>query len=150
MKVLVTVGTTKFDSLIRNLEIFSSKYKKFTFIFQVATNGYKPEGENVFEYSNDFKNFISSSDLVITHAGAGSVYSLLERGKKIIVVPNLERYDKHQAEISAYLSRNDLAKVVFSLKELEHTILSIEKYTPKPYNKEPFFLIDRLINELNL
>jgi len=56
-------------------------------------------------YISDIDNVISQSDLVISHAGAGSIMSGLRKGKKMIVVPNTKLMDNHQVELAEVLQR---------------------------------------------
>ncbi|KAI5803479.1 glycosyltransferase family 28 C-terminal domain-containing protein [Peziza echinospora] len=46
---------------------------------------------------------ISSADLIISHAGSGTILDVLRMGKRLIVVPNPELMDGHQQELAREL-----------------------------------------------
>ena len=83
MKIFVTVGTTKFDSLIKYIDK-NIKNENFQIEMQIADGYYKPINYKYFSFTSDIENLYLDSDVVITHAGAGSIYHLLELRKRII------------------------------------------------------------------
>lgn len=148
MKVLVTVGSSSFDSLIRAVDQAATKLAAFSFTFQTGTGEYKPKNGSYFARSNEFSSVLVDADVVITHAGAGTVFELLELNKKIIVVPNFDRIDKHQSDLALYIERNNYALVCHDVSLIENHIEGINMYEPTPYNKDSFFLADELISKL--
>lgn len=148
MKILVTVGTTQFNELIKYIDL---NIKGHRVVFQIASGNYIPINHTYFTFRDDFDSYIKDSDIVITHAGAGSVYSLLEMGKKVIVIPNLQRVDKHQKELARFVEMNDYAYVAWNLEQIDSLINSIEDKHFKVYNKDSFNKVDeinRIINNL--
>ncbi|MCF7519552.1 PssE/Cps14G family polysaccharide biosynthesis glycosyltransferase [Pseudoalteromonas sp. L21] len=148
MKILVTVGSSSFDSLIRAVDQAATKLTAFSFTFQIGTGGYKPQNGNSFARSNEFSSVLADADIVITHAGAGTVFELLELNKKMIVVPNFDRVDKHQSDLALYIERNNYALVCHDVNHIESHIEGIIAYEPVPYSKESFFLADELTSKL--
>jgi UDP-N-acetylglucosamine transferase subunit ALG13 len=57
---------------------------------------------------DEFSSTISTSDVVITHAGVGTILDLLERGVCPVVVPRRrareEHVDDHQGQIARLLA----------------------------------------------
>mmetsp|Transcript_28523 Transcript_28523/g.62781 ORF Transcript_28523/g.62781 Transcript_28523/m.62781 type:complete len:185 (-) Transcript_28523:1017-1571(-) len=123
--VFVTVGTTKFDALIKavdNQELADVLAKKgYTkLVVQRGAGAYVPSvlveagkstaklpnGLNVefFDYAPTLAEHISSASLIISHAGAGSIFEALSMGKPLIVVPNSLLMDNHQAELGHTLA----------------------------------------------
>ncbi len=140
MNILVTVGTTAFDELIKVIDESFKHDQSIDIIAQISSSSsYTPKNIESFEFSNDFQYFVESADLIVTHAGAGSVYSMLEKGKKLIVVPNLTRADDHQLELAKYVQDNDFAVSCFDLTEIKNCIKGIENIKFKPYRCEKFF-----------
>jgi beta-1,4-N-acetylglucosaminyltransferase len=137
MKVLVTVGTTRFDSLIKYIdEVFADSFIAFT--FQIADGKYEPVNFPFFTFSNDIETYYRESDLVICHAGAGTIYKLLEIKKKIIIVPNTERTDNHQLDITSYMGANGYALTVTDFTLLKDTIEKISHIKLIPFEKHDF------------
>ncbi|WP_026972283.1 PssE/Cps14G family polysaccharide biosynthesis glycosyltransferase [Aliagarivorans marinus] len=129
MNIFVTVGTTKFSSLVNEASLITDH--------QITIQHADPTRDNLFNTSFDFvdsiDDFYEAADLVVTHAGAGSVYSLLERKKKVIVVPNLERIDQHQMDLAKYVEQNHYALVAWAPTQLIHSIKESESFIPAPY-----------------
>ncbi|NTS76893.1 glycosyltransferase [Catenovulum sp. SM1970] len=137
MDVLVTVGTYQFDTLIKAVDEISSKFPDMKFTLQTGNGAYLPKHCQHFSFKPelDFNQF----DLIITHAGAGNIYRLLEISKKIIVVPNLLRVDDHQKEIATFVQSNNLALACNDLTNLESVIRKVQSFQPRPYKKVSFF-----------
>jgi UDP-N-acetylglucosamine transferase subunit ALG13 len=150
MKIFVTVGTTSFNSLIRFIDESFDK-KQYEIIFQIAEGKFHPENFQYFKFSGNIEQYYTDCDIVITHAGAGSIYRLLELKKKIIIVPNLERIDKHQIEIAEYMKEKEHALVCMELIELQSVINRIMNTELKEFKREDFFAhfqINEMIKQL--
>lgn len=151
MRIFVTVGTFRFDELIKLIDNLAST-SSHTFTCQLGIGEYKPKNCIWFEFSSNFEDFISDADLVITHAGAGTVYSLLEQHKNIIVIPNTFRIDQHQLELARYVKENNFALTCISLFDLENTLeksLSFFDLNCIRYSKEPFNKFDDILELVN-
>jgi beta-1,4-N-acetylglucosaminyltransferase len=59
-----------------------------------------------------------SADVVIAHAGAGTIYQLLDMRKKSIIVPNLDPSDKHQLDIADFLLKYNYAFVAYNFNQI--------------------------------
>ena len=77
-KILVTLGTTNFDSLI---DIFDVKTDKYEFEFQIGHSKKKPKNNPYFDFKSQ-DSLYEGYDFIVSHAGAGSVFKLLELKKK--------------------------------------------------------------------
>jgi len=147
VRILVTVGTTKFDGLMRYVdEHFRDSSYQFT--LQTANGDYTPVHFPYFNFSDEIETYYRNCDLVISHAGAGSIYRLLELQKKIIVVPNLERYDKHQLDITRFMSEKNYVLTVSNFDELADTITRSETHQFDRFRKQDFFVADEILNFL--
>ncbi|KAB0796749.1 hypothetical protein PPYR_10810 [Photinus pyralis] len=114
-RLFVTVGTTKFDKLLKtvtNEEILGILHKLgYNQIqLQVGNGSYVEVKHESIElsyntYFEDFDNEIEKSDLVISHAGAGSCLQVLKKKKPLIVVINDDLMDNHQLELAQELER---------------------------------------------
>lgn len=147
MKVLVTVGTTSFNDLIQYID---QNIKELDIVFQIADGNYIPQNYKYFKFSTNIDSLIDTMDVIITHAGAGSIYGLLEKRKKIIVVPNLSRVDKHQVELATFIEENNYAFVLWDYNLLKGFLKNIMNKQFNVYSKEHFFKsneIKKLINQ---
>lgn len=143
MKGLVTVGTSKFDSLVRwadnsNLDLFVQ-----------YGDSPKPKNKPCAQFLTNFQNRAAKFDYIVTHAGAGTCYSLLAQNCILVVIPNLNRTDDHQLELAEYLSTNKyvLSLDICKLKEmssnefyntLQNFIVSRNFYDPKCFDFSAF------------
>ncbi len=129
IKILVTVGTQphNFDRLLKEIQKIDTLYDV---VVQKGTS--KLTFKNDFDYVQDLSNFIEKADLIITHAGVGTIMHCLEKNKKVIVVPRLSKFNEHvndhQLEICQYISKHQYGIVVDDLKDLIPTIKNINQY----------------------
>jgi len=142
MKILVTVGTTAFDNLIRAADEQLSQNHEL--IFQISEGNYKPSDHQYFEFTDDIESYYLDADLIISHGGAGTIYRILELGKKLIIVPNLDRVDHHQLDICKFMQKNKHAVVCMELEQLTQVAEEIENMTFVPFHSDEFTGIDKI------
>ncbi|AQP99405.1 hypothetical protein B0W48_06065 [Pseudoalteromonas aliena] len=146
MKVLVTVGSSPFESFIQAVDKVAKTLPNYEFTFQISNSNYKPSNGVYFSFSEEFSKYIDEADIVISHAGAGTIFELLEKKKKCIVIPNYERIDKHQSDLTTYIENNELAIVCHKLNNISLSIEQANCFKAKAYCKEGFFLTNELIS----
>lgn len=147
MKILVTVGTSSFDPLIKQIDQLLANHPQtdnWDFTCQIGNGDYQPTA-NHFRFEDNFLQYIEAADVVITHAGAGTVFELLDRGKKLLAVPNFYRLDKHQQDLARYIEQSNYGAVCWSLPDLADTLAQCINSTFKPYQKDAFFMVDDLL-----
>ena len=91
--------------------------------------------ENIIIYDmlqpEKMKDIIKDSDIIITHAGVGTIMECLEMDKEIIVVPrkveNLEHVNNHQEEIAFEMEKKGFLTKVDTYEELENKISMLLK-----------------------
>ena len=147
MNILVTVGSSTFDSLIQaaDKQISAQDYQVTC---QTARGGSQSQHHASFEFSNDFDQYLTQADIVITHGGAGTIFRLLELGKKFIMVPNLERVDDHQLDLAQYVEERGYGIVCRELPQLGQCLKRCLRYTPTPYQKDSFFKARDIVSYL--
>lgn len=149
MRILVTVGTTRFDTLVKFSDELAKKLIGDEFIFQISDSTYIPTAGESFSFSSNIEEFYINADIVITHAGAGSIYRLLELNKKIVVVPNLERIDKHQVDIASYMEREGCLLVAWDYDELESKIYEAKSISLNKFERKSFFVYEEIATFIN-
>lgn len=107
-KIVVTVGSTHFDSLIslidskEFIELAKSKgYDRIT----AQIGAYEGEIHNLtdyFDYTTPdvMSKHFNEADLIIGHAGAGTIIEVLQLGKPLLVVINEILMENHQTEVA--------------------------------------------------
>jgi UDP-N-acetylglucosamine transferase subunit ALG13 len=117
-KVFVTVGTIRpyrFDALIDAVLATGLADDETVWQVGVTTRQDLPGRIATSVTVEEFTACALNADVVITHAGVGSVLTLLDAGVYPIVVPRRrargEHVDDHQTQIAAMLAREGLADV---------------------------------------
>jgi UDP-N-acetylglucosamine transferase subunit ALG13 len=146
--VFVTVGTTRFDELIKSIDspefasVLLEKGYTSLIIQSGSSENYRihrlvppPETSSSFslpsadaadatasgsgsknssgdvwnitwfEYAPSLASYLDTASLVISHAGAGSIFETLRRGVPLIAVPNSNLMDNHQTELAEKLEQ---------------------------------------------
>ncbi|XP_059150848.1 UDP-N-acetylglucosamine transferase subunit ALG13 homolog [Physella acuta] len=120
-RLFVTVGTTQFDSLIKEvtsvpvLDVLANL--GFTHVnLQIGRGTYEPTEiaeTNItpcityYRFKDSLVDDIAEADLVICHAGAGSIMDSLGAKKHVLVVINEELMGNHQSELAAKLAKDN-------------------------------------------
>lgn len=133
-KVLITVGTTPFDDLIRYCDL-NIDIKQYEVLAQVSNlSKYKTKNIKTIEFSDNIFDLYEQHDIIMSHAGAGSVYNLLELNKKVIFVPNYTMKDNHQEDIIKFVTKNNYALSLNIKNKLDiNNLLSLT--SRKKFNK---------------
>lgn len=138
-QLLVTVGTTKFEKLIQNIdkdEFYQMAIKhNFTkIIIQKGTGEYIPTKFNAYTKQinvqvstilKNFENVIKESELIISHGGAGIILECLKNKKKVIVCVNDTLMDNHQVELASSLENEKYIKYAKNLNEITKEVENI-------------------------
>lgn len=128
--VFVTLGTIKpyrFDSLVDSVVAALPPDVSVTWQLGETMRADLPGTVHGEMTAQDFERAARGADLVITHAGVGTVMQLLDFGTANVVVPRRksrgEHVDDHQTQVAAELKNRGLATVLeadeISLPELE-------------------------------
>ncbi|MEB4592643.1 PssE/Cps14G family polysaccharide biosynthesis glycosyltransferase [Candidatus Thiothrix sp. Deng01] len=146
-RILVITGTTGFDSLVRNIDENRELEGGFDITLQTGDGAYKPRYKSFFDFDKGLKNRLSEYDFFITHAGAGTIFMLLEQKMRVLVVPNTERADKHQIELAQYVKSNNLCAVCQNVSDVAMAITEIDRTTQnlQPYEKVEFNAVRDLL-----
>lgn len=138
--MLISVGTTKFENLIKNIDqkkfyelLDQQKFSKL--IIQKGTGEYIPHKYKsdklvlknltveVHDLLPNFENIIKNSDYIISHAGAGNVLESLKHKKKLFVAVNDLLMDNHQVELAEALEKDNY---IFYIKNLSNIVEEVK------------------------
>lgn len=144
MKVLVTIGSMvekKFTRLFNIIDELceDGELDGTQVTAQVGFDNYQSTSFQCFDMIADeeFKSLISESDLIIAHAGTGTVISSIKLGKKVIIFPRMaeydEHYDDHQLELAELFSKQGYVLVAKNKDELKECIRKLDEFTPVPF-----------------
>lgn len=142
-RILVITGTTGFDSLVKTIDEARGLESDYDITLQIGEGRYTPRYKKFFDFDRHLKLKLCAYDFFITHAGAGTLFTLLEQGRRVLVVPNTERADKHQRELAAYVGLqgwcavcNEVSDVVQCIADIEHQTDQLRTYAKVEFNAE--------------
>ena len=147
--VFVTVGTTRFDKLVSAstsptaLRWFTSQgYSSLTIQYgtgdqPVINSSVSDLNIQCYSFQPSLNEDMQKADLVISHAGAGTVMEVLKMRKKLIVVINTQLMNNHQEELACAMEERGHLLVVANPELLEerHTWTSFEDFCPDPHHQ---------------
>lgn len=144
MKVLITIGSMvekKFTRLFKIIDELCDEGvldgKQVT--AQVGFDSYQSTRFKCFDMipDEDFKQLIDECDLIISHAGTGTVTSGIKKGKKVIIFPRMVRYDEHyddhQLELAELFTKQGYVLQAINKEELKYHILHLDEFIPVPF-----------------
>lgn len=131
--VFVTTGTQKQNfKRIFDLVAFSKELENEEILAQTGYSecNYENIKATKFMLQEEFDKCMEQADIVICHAGAGTIFTALKNKKKVLAVPRLKKYgehvDNHQIEICKELEKEEY--ILFFNDDSE---ASIEKFDQK-------------------
>jgi len=144
LKTLVTIGSMVEKKFTRLFDIVEDLCEEGILdgeevIAQVGFDNYDAKNFSTFDMAADeeFKGLISQSDLIITHAGTGTVTACLKQRKKVIIFPRMaefdEHYDDHQLELCELFKKDDYVLCATNKEELIECIGRLEGFLPKEF-----------------
>lgn len=132
--IFVTVGTTKFDDLIKKIDILASKKLiKEKVLMQIGEGKYIPKYSEWFRYKPSLDSYYKKASLVISHSGAGTLLELINKKKKTIVVINPDVVKN--PDIVIKLSEEKHILWCKNIKKLNNCIKKARLFKFKKYRK---------------
>ncbi|MCH9682389.1 MAG: hypothetical protein K0V04_13205 [Deltaproteobacteria bacterium] len=98
MKLFVTVGTQlPFDRMVEAVDRWAADREVEVFA-QTGPAQYQPRNIRHQDFVDPatFDREYASADLVVAHAGMGSIFTALELHKPLIIMPRLARFKEHR------------------------------------------------------
>jgi len=138
-RLFVTVGThtQQFNRLMKEVDRLAGEGRidaKIT--AQTGNCTYLPENFRYVRFMGDeeYEAAISKADIIISHAGAGSIINSLRNRKPLIIVPRLvefgEHTNSHQADLAKFLHERKKAIACMDIGELEKALGLASKFSP--------------------
>ena len=143
-KVFVTVGThpQNFTRLLKEIDSIASESEDTEFFAQTGYTDYKPENflsKNFFS-TEEYTERFASADVIVSHAGAGTIINALRLQKPLVLVPRLKKFSEHtndhQLDLARALEKRRKAIVV-------EDILFLKKAIEKAFSFKPNISSDR-------
>lgn len=151
--IFITLGSQKFqfnrlletmDTLMKNGIITDEVFA------QIGYSDYKPQ---YYKYKNfldrdEFNEWESKCDILITHGGTGAIIGAVKKGKKVIAVPRLARYgehvDDHQVQLIKQFNEQNLICGLDDCSQLGEAIDDIKNHTFDSYVSNTQLIINNI------
>lgn len=159
--ILVMLGTQNNDfhrllfEIEKNIEIGSINEEV---IVQAGFTKYKSNKMKIFDVTSkeNLSKLINRANLIITHAGVGSIEMSLEQNKKVIAVPRLKKYGEHvndhQKDIEQEFNKRGWLIGINDVSELGIALKKVKNFIPKKYEQpksdEIIYIIKTFIDKI--
>jgi UDP-N-acetylglucosamine transferase subunit ALG13 len=97
--IFVTAGTQlPFDRLLKTIDQMAGEFVDVEFVVQALKTTYTAKNIKVLDFISpgDFDNYIDSAELIVSHAGMGTIINAMVKKKPIVVMPRLFKYNEHR------------------------------------------------------
>jgi UDP-N-acetylglucosamine transferase subunit ALG13 len=127
--IFVTVGTThfQFDRLLSAVAALDTSQE---LVVQRGPSRVPLDNARVVDFLSfdELNEHVRAAEIVITHAGVGSIMVALSLGRRPIVVPRLQRFgeavDDHQVHVATQLHQTGRVRAVLDLARLREAVVS--------------------------
>lgn len=97
--IFLTVGTQlPFDRLVQTVDIWAKEHPKIVFFGQIGKSIFKPKNiPHKTELSPlEYDKYINDCELIISHAGIGTILNAIDLKKRIIIFPRRADLNEHR------------------------------------------------------
>lgn len=129
MKIFIVVGTQEpFDRMIKAIDEWAENQKGYSIFAQISKAQYEPRSFEFTDFIDPdlFDLRFNEADLIISHAGMGTIISALAHGKPIIVMPRLaanhEHRNDHQVDTAKSFQELGYVKAVYNDREMHEAL----------------------------
>ena len=157
MKLYVTVGTHRqqFNRLLETVDKWVKESKNTNVFAQTGNSDYIPKNFKSKKFLSDeeYEKNMKNSEVIITHAGAGTIINALNLKKAVVIMPRLkkvgEHINNHQLELAKKLEQEGLILVV-NENNFSEVMQKAEKFRPKirSEKKKTMKIINNFLSEL--
>lgn len=151
--IFVTVGTQKFqmNRLIETMDRFAENYSDEV-VMQIGNSDYMPKNCEYYKFikKEEFAKLLEKCDVLVTHAGVGSIMDGIRANKPVVAIPRLKKYDEHvddhQLEVAQALGKEKCILVCSDMDELPEILENVLQY---PFQKftEPEQKVKNIVTE---
>ena len=156
--ILVSVGSQKFqfNRLLKKIdELIDNKVIKDDVFAQIGVSDYKPKNYNYVEFmtQDEFNQKIEDANIIITHAGTGVIVNAVKKGKKVIGVPRLAKYeehvDDHQIQLIQEFESLNFIEPSYEIENLERALKNVKTKKYNKYESNTNQIIDSIEDFIN-
>lgn len=97
--IFVTVGTQEpFDRLIKAIDEVYHEMEDRDLVVQAPLEDFEPKNFKTVQFidPSEFSDIFERADLIIGHAGTGTILSALVKQKPLVIMPRICKYGEHR------------------------------------------------------
>lgn len=136
--ILVTVGTDlPFNRLVQTVDEWAAAHGRKDVFAQIGETEWTPKHIPFVRFIEpvDFNKRFSEAEVIIAHAGMGTILSALKFGKPLIVMPRRaslgEQRNEHQLATARYLEALGKITVAFEESDLRRRLEALDQLEVK-------------------
>ena len=159
--IFVILGTQdkKFPRLLEAIQkqIDEGKIdKKEEIVVQAGSTKFESNDMKIVDYLpvNEFEELIDKADIIICHAGVGTILTALKKGKKIIAAARLKKYGEHvndhQLQILDNFTKKGYILPLEDFNKIDVLIKQAKDFVPKEFKSNKKFFLKQLEKEINI
>ena len=147
--IFVTLGTQD-KPFKRLLDYLENSDINDEIIVQNGFTEYESNKLKLFKYldKDDFDNYLKKADLIICHAGVGTIVNCLKNDKKVLAVPRLSKYGEHkndhQLQIANAYFQKGYILVMNDNDDFDEKIAELRKFEPKKFVSNNEIFVNKL------
>lgn len=156
--IFVTLGTQdkQFNRLLEWIqkEIDKGKIKEKVCV-QAGSTKFKSDDMEIITLLevSKFEEYIEKCDILITHAGVGSILTGLKKNKKVIAVARKKEFGEaesdHQQDLIDVFEKEGYILGLNSYEEFDSVLDKIKTFKPKKYKFNNGDFVNRLMNYID-
>lgn len=127
--IFVTVGTQlSFERLVRAVDEWAGNNKDKTVFIQLGQTLYRPNNCEFSSFTDPahWEKLFQESELIVSHAGMGTILKSIEYDKPLILIPRLaslgEHRNDHQVATASKFNNYLNIKIVKEIADLPHAL----------------------------
>ena len=140
--IFVTAGTQgPFNRMIRAIDDWAVRNDRHDVFAQIGRHAWHPTRIQWVEHlgAREFHSCVGDADIVISHAGMGTILTALELGKPLLIMPRraalLEQRNDHQVATARKLEELGLATVAKDEEELAELLLHLDQLKARRHER---------------
>lgn len=154
--IFIITGTQEpFDRMVKVVDEIAANYKDKTFIAQVSKSTLNTSNLKTFNFIPplEFNKYFEQAELIVSHAGMGTILSALERNKPIVVMPRYAKYGEHrndhQEATCKVFDKLGYVNVAYDESELKDILTRFLEEGASSLHKIGKFASESLISSIN-
>ena len=130
--------------------------KEEEIIVQAGSTKFESKNMQILDYISvkKFEELMDRADIVICHAGVGTILTALKKNKKIIAAARLKEYGDHvtdhQLQILDNFTKEGYLLALEDFDKLDVVLKQVENFTPAKFKSNKKFFLSQLEKQINI